>query len=152
MAKTPTRSPTHEGVELGRLSSMGLELEDIAEDERVTLAAVVELAEDRGRPVGHYLAALVHATDLQLTAPEATVVTAKVCTGTCQLYGALDVLDQLADRAPRYPGLALLPTTCLDRCDRAPAVELHGDHAPLVLAPATIAAIDEALAALTSRP
>ena len=33
MAKLPTRSPTHEDVPIARLSSMGLELEEVAEDE-----------------------------------------------------------------------------------------------------------------------
>jgi NADH:ubiquinone oxidoreductase subunit E len=140
--KTPTQSPTHADVEMSRLASMGLELEDIADGDTVTLPALVELAEDRGRPPSHYLAALALATELRLVPTGG--VTVRVCAGTCQRYGALDLLDRLvtAKRA------AIAPVSCLDRCDKAPACEIHGDHGTLVLAPATAAALDEALATL----
>jgi NADH:ubiquinone oxidoreductase subunit E len=149
MAKLPTRSPTHEDVPLGRLSSMGLEIEDIADGEQVQLAAIIELAEDRGRPVSHYLAAIPLATELRLapnTSGNATT-TVRVCAGTCQRWGALDLLDHLVER-PAGPPVSIAPVTCLDRCDQAPAVEIHGAHGQLVLAPATRAGLDEALAAL----
>lgn len=142
--KVPTRSPTHEDVPLARLSSMGLELEDIAQDEQVDLAQLVELAEDRGRPPSHYLAAIPLATELRV-AGEAPV-TIKVCAGTCQRWGALDLLDHLVER--RSPAFTIVPVTCLDRCDHAPAAELHGAHGQLVLAPATAASLDEAIAEL----
>jgi len=147
MSKLPTRSPTHEDVPLGRLSSMGLEIKEIAEGEEVTLAALIELAEDRGRPVSHYLAAVALATELRVV-PSAPL-TVRVCAGTCQRWGALDLLDHLAERAS-VAGVALAPVTCLDRCDQAPACELHGAHGQLVLAPATRACLDEALAALST--
>jgi NADH:ubiquinone oxidoreductase subunit E len=140
--KLPSRSPTHEDVPIGRLSSMGLELEDIAEDDQVTLPAMIELAEDRGRPVSHYLAALALATELRV-APTGPV-TVRVCAGNCQRWGALDVLDHLAARAT----VSIAPVSCLDRCDQAPACEVHGTHGQLVIAPATPAALDEALTAL----
>lgn len=146
MAKLPTRSPTHEDVPLARLSSMGLELEDLAEDDQVQLPAVIELAEDRGRPASHYLAAIPLATELRL-APAAPV-TVKVCAGTCQRYGATDVLDHLVARWQQAPTFAIAPVACLDRCDQAPACEVHGAHGQLVIAPATPAALDEALAEL----
>jgi len=147
MSKLPTRSPTHEDVPLGRLSSMGLEIEEIAQDEEVTLAALIELAEDRGRPVSHYLAAVALATELRVV-PSAPL-TVRVCAGTCQRWGALDLLDHLAERASAAR-VAIAPATCLDRCDQAPACELHGAHGQLVLAPATRASLDEALAALST--
>src|SRR6185369_9074721 len=128
MSKLPTRSPTHEDVPLGRLSSMGLEIEEIAQDEEVTLAALIELAEDRGRPVSHYLAAVALATELRVV-PSAPL-TVRVCAGTCQRWGALDLLDHLAEHAS-VAGVALAPVTCLDRCDQAPACELHGAHGQL---------------------
>ncbi|MEJ7600134.1 MAG: (2Fe-2S) ferredoxin domain-containing protein [Kofleriaceae bacterium] len=142
MPKTPTRSPTHADVELSRLASMGLELEDIAEDDTVSLAALVELAEDRGRPPSHYLAAIPLATELLTsTAP----LTVRVCAGTCQRWGALDLLDHLVERAGSSARFAIAPVSCLDRCDQAPACEIHGPDGPLVIAPATTATLDEAL-------
>jgi NADH:ubiquinone oxidoreductase subunit E len=143
MAKLPARSPTHADVEPSRLASMGLELEEIADGEAVALAALLELAEDRGRPASHYLAAIPLATELRLSAAAAGPVV-RICAGTCQRYGALELLDRLAPRAAGE-GFALAPVACLDRCDQAPAVEIHGAHGALALAPATAASLDEAL-------
>lgn len=145
MAKLPTRSPTHEDVPIARLSSMGLELEDIAVDDTVALDALVELAEDRGRPPSHYLAAIPLATELRLAGD--APLTVRVCAGNCQRYGALDLLDHLVEK--RSAAFSIAPVTCLDRCDQAPACELHGAHGQLVLAPATAAELDDALAQLT---
>jgi hypothetical protein len=139
--KTPTRSPTHEDIDPARLAGMGLELEDIAEGDTVALPAVVELAEDRGRPASHYLAAIPLATELTLAG--SAPLTVKVCAGTCQRWGALDLLDHLVDKP-----VTIVPASCLDRCDHAPAVEIHGAHGQLVVAPATTAALDEALTSL----
>jgi NADH:ubiquinone oxidoreductase subunit E len=147
MAKLPTRSPTHEDVPIARLSSMGLELEELAEDNTVALPALIELAEDRGRPASHYVAALALATELQIagSAPLELVV----CAGTCQRYGALDLLDHVIERCVKSGGFNVRPVTCLDRCDQAPACELRGAHGQLVLAPATKQGVDEAISGLS---
>lgn len=145
MSKLPTRSPTHEEVEIPRLSSMGLELEDIATGDEVPLKALVELAEDRGRPASHYLAAIPLATELKLAG--SAPLTMKVCAGNCQRYGALDLLDHLVEHGSASK-FCIVPVTCLDRCDQAPAIEVHGAHGQLVLAPATKATVDEAIASL----
>jgi NADH:ubiquinone oxidoreductase subunit E len=143
VTKTPTRSPTHEDVDMGRLASMGLEIEDLADGETVALPALVELAEDRGRPVSHYVAAIPLATELTIAGPEGTSVV--VCAGTCQRWGALDLIEHLVERWTKTPAFRLVPVTCLDRCDQAPACELRGAHGQLVLAPATTQTLDEAL-------
>ncbi|HUJ60030.1 MAG TPA: hypothetical protein VLX92_16105 [Kofleriaceae bacterium] len=143
--KVPTRSPTHADVDSSRLAAIGLELEELADGGALELARVIELAEDRGRPVGHYLAAIPLATELQLAAPAGARVTVRACAGTCQRYGALELLDHLA---AHHAGCALQPVACLDRCDEAPAVEIHGAHGRLVLAPASAAGLDEAIGAL----
>jgi hypothetical protein len=173
MAKLPTRSPTHEDVPPGRLAAMGLELEDIADGDTVALPALIELAEDRGRPASHYLAAVALATELRVApgapvdptgglaprpaggagrvpTPQLASLTVRVCAGTCQRWGALDLLDHLAGqlsgpRAGGSPRFAIAPVSCLDRCDLAPACEIHGTHGQLVVAPATPAALDDAL-------
>ena len=148
MAKLPTRSPTHEDVPPARLAAMGLELEDIADGDEVALPRLIELAEDRGRPASHYLAALPLATELRLAADAA--VTVRVCAGNCQRWGALDLLDHLAETAAKTPAFGIAPVSCLDRCDLAPACEIHGAHGQLVVAPATRSALDEALRELAT--
>ncbi|HEY1547384.1 MAG TPA: hypothetical protein VGG28_06170 [Kofleriaceae bacterium] len=140
MTKVPTRSPTHEDIELGRLASMGLELEDIAKDDVVQLADVIELAEDRGRPTSHYVAAVALATELTIAPP--AKIALKICAGNCQRYGALDLIDALIGK---HAAVTWQPVDCLDRCDNAPACELHGDHGVLVIAPARPEAVTEAL-------
>ena len=152
MTKLPTRSPTHEDIEMRRLASMGLELEEIATggeapDDTVELGALIELAEDRGRPASHYVAAIPLASELKLNAGNAALV-ARVCVGTCQRYGALDLIDHLIERWQKAPAFAIAPVSCLDRCDQAPACELHGPHGQLVLAPASKTSLDEALGEL----
>ena len=152
--KTPTRSPTHADIELSRLSSMGLELDELAEEcggggDTLQLTAIVELAEDRGRPASHYLAALAAATELRVAPPDDARVTVRACVGNCQRWGALDLVSHFVDRiAARHPRVALAPVACLDRCDAAPACELHSADGKLVLAPATASALDEAIASL----
>ncbi|HEY4243599.1 MAG TPA: (2Fe-2S) ferredoxin domain-containing protein [Kofleriaceae bacterium] len=143
MPKLPTRSPTDEDLPIARLSAMGLELEEIAEDDAITQQALVELAEDRGRPASHYLCAVALATELRVT--PSGPVRAKVCAGNCQRWGARDVLDKLVAL-----GVSIDPRDCLDRCDLAPAVELSGPGGDLVVAPAKVAALDEAFVAVGS--
>ncbi len=145
--KTPTRSPTHADVDMSRLATMGLEVEDIAADGLVTIPALIELAEDRGRPVSHYLAAIPLGDEVKVAG---TGPLLKVCSGSCQQWGALDMLEHVVERWQKHPSFRLMPVECLDRCDQAPACELHGDHGQLVIAPATKATIDEALDSLTS--
>jgi NADH:ubiquinone oxidoreductase subunit E len=147
--KVPTRSPTHEDIELRRLSSMGLELEEIADGDVVQLSALVELAEDRGRPASHYIAAIPLATELRLE--PAAPLTVRVCAGTCQRYGALDILDALVDRWGVKKDVAIVAVTCLDRCDAAAACEIDGAHGKLVVAPATPKSVNEALDALVTK-
>jgi NADH:ubiquinone oxidoreductase subunit E len=131
---------------MSRLSSMGMELDEIAEDGKVALSALVELAEDRGRPASHYIAAIPLASELGLAMDGA--VSLRVCAGNCQRYGALDLLDHLVERSQAKGGFVIVPIECLDRCDNGPACELDGAHGKLVLAPATKTNLDEALDAL----
>lgn len=147
MTKLPTRSPTDEDIEMRRLASMGLELEEIAADDKVALAQLIELAEDRGRPASHYLCAVPLATELAVDSGTGTLAI-RVCAGNCQRWGARDVLDHLVTKWQQDPRFTIAPVTCLDHCDRAPACELSGDHGKLVLGPATKSSIDEALASL----
>jgi hypothetical protein len=148
MPKLPTRSPTHEEIEIPRLASMGLEVEEIADGDTVGIPALVELAEDRGRPTSHYLAAIPLGTELRVAS--LAPLTVRVCAGNCQRYGALDLLDRLVDRWQLTDGTKfdIAPMTCLDRCDLAPACELHGAHGVLVIAPATIETVTEAIDSL----
>ena len=146
MTKVPTRSATHQDLDYARLSSLGLDVEEIAKGDEVALADLVILAEDRGKPISHFLAAIPLATELRVK-PEAAL-TVKVCAGSCQKWGALDLLEHLASRWETKHDISIAPVSCLDRCDQAAACELHGAHGVLVLAAATKRSLDEAIDAL----
>lgn len=148
-AKVPSRSPTHLDVDLHKLAALGLEVEDLAEDGEVALPKVIELAEDRGKPVSHYLAALALSEDVKLAAPPGLAgPTVKVCAGSCQQWGALDLLEHLATRCARAATFAFVPVSCLDRCDRAAACVIDSPAGTLVLEEATPQKLDEALDSL----
>ncbi|MBK7538813.1 MAG: (2Fe-2S) ferredoxin domain-containing protein [Myxococcales bacterium] len=146
MAKVPTRSATHLDVDLARLAALGLELEELAADGQLALADLLQLADERGKPASHYLAALALADDLALRKNPGPVV--KICAGSCQQWGALDVLEHLAARCDRAATFSLVPVGCLDRCDRAAACRIESVHGDLFVDEATPAKLDEALHAL----
>jgi len=147
VAKLPTRSPTHEDVPIARLASMGMELDEIAVDEAVDIEALAELAEDRGRPASHYLAAVALATELRV-GPDAPLAV-KVCVGLPALRCARPA------RPPRRPlapceGLRDHARVVPRSVRQAPACEIHGAHGKLALAPTTTGNLDEALDSLAS--
>lgn len=142
MPKVPTRSATHQDLDYGRLSALGLDLEEIADGDYLDLPAVIELAEDQGKPVSHFLAAIPLATELKLRVNGSVAV--KVCAGSCQKWGALDLLEHLA-AAQR----GIVPVSCLDRCDHPAVCEVSGPGGTLVVEEATPAKLDEAIVALS---
>ncbi len=146
MPKVPTRSATHQDLDYARLSALGLDVEEIAKDDQVALADLITLAADLGKPVSHLLAAIPLATELRVIAD--TPLTVKVCAGSCQKWGALDLIEHLVARWESKHDVSVVPVSCLDRCDQAAACELHGAHGQLVIAEATKKSLDEAIDAL----
>jgi NADH:ubiquinone oxidoreductase subunit E len=150
MSKVPTRSPTHHEIDYGKLAGLGLDLDDVADGGEVTLAKLVEVAEDRGRPASHYLAGLALASEYQLVTPAAPV-TVIACAGKCQSWGALDCLDHLVDALAAKPGrFRLAVRSCLDKCDHAAVVQIDSPAGTVVVTEASPRKLDEALAAVES--
>lgn len=131
-----------------RLAALGLELEELAQDGLVPLAELVALAEDRGKPASHYLAALALCDELALASPGGVQV--RVCAGACQRWGALELLEHLVARCDRDATLQLVPVSCLDRCDRAAACRIDGPTGTLFVDEASPRTLDEAIAAVAS--
>jgi NADH:ubiquinone oxidoreductase subunit E len=128
----PTRPATHTPLDLDRLMKLGVAVEDAAEDadeEQVAPEMLEELAEEMGTDVSQLLAATAMTTDLELARPEE--VTFVCCAGGCQGWGALDRVEDLFDirRERAEAGKALFnihARNCLDRCQQAPVVLVHG--------------------------
>ncbi|MBK9033336.1 MAG: hypothetical protein IPL61_19030 [Myxococcales bacterium] len=143
---TPNRSTTHREIDMTRLAGLGLELEELAEGGPITPDRVIALAEEQGKPPSHYYAAVALATELELpTAP----VTAVVCAGKCQSWGALECLDAAVTAWEQRPGFAIAVRSCLDKCAEAPVVELRTPDGTAVLLRAKAADVTAALATAT---
>ena len=123
MSQIPNRSPSHREIDMGKLASLGMDVEELAEDGPLTPDRVIQVAEEQGKPASHYYAAVALATELELpTAP----VTAVFCAGKCQSWGALDNLDAAVATWEKRPGsFAIGVRTCLDKCFDAPVCELR---------------------------
>ena len=145
-ARSPSRSPTPREIDPARLARLGLDVEELASDGPITPDRVLALAAEQGKEPSQYYAAIALATELELPAAP---VTALFCVGTCQGWGALDCVDRAAaEYEKRGGGFAIGVRACLDRCEHAPACEVRSPDGTVVLAPATPAAVAEALAAL----
>jgi hypothetical protein len=140
---TPTRSTTHRDIEPSRLASIGLEVEEAADEQAVSLALLHDLAGDRGRPVSHYVAATVLATELPFVEEHTT--RAVFCAGKCQSWGALDCIDRAAEIWQEKGGFDLVAKTCLDRCEHAAVCEIRTEHGTAVITEATPEKVEEAL-------
>ena len=147
MSKIPTRSTTHRDVDMNKLAGLGLDLEEIAVGDAVALPALIELAEDNGKPPRHYLAALALATEFSLVGGEPRVVT--VCTGKCQSWGALDVLDRAVERwqdaQKTSTKFSIAVRSCLDQCDKAAVVKIDSPDGTAFVTMANPTNIDEAI-------
>jgi hypothetical protein len=148
-SQVPTRSPSHRELDFARLAPLGLEVEEVAGDEPVTLEALTEIANDRGRPVSHYVVATALATEVPFATSEK--IQAVFCAGKCQMWGALDCIDRAAELREARGGFDVVARTCLDRCANAAVCEIRTPDGTAVITEATpdrvAAAIEEALGA-----
>ena len=152
MSGIPTRSPTHRDIEFGKLAPLGIEVEEAADGEPIGPDKLLEIAQDRGRPVSHYVAAAVLAAEVEQVS--AHPVQAVFCAGKCQSWGALDCIDRAAEiweqrRDAGKPLFDLIGRQCLDRCEHAAVCEIRTPDGTAVITTATpakvAAALEEAL-------
>ena len=139
-------------LDLARLNKLALAIDEVADDDQISLAALRELADDNNQELSHYVAAVALCTELRWTAPQA--VDARICVGNCQKSGAIAIIDNVTAALARDPALAKLVTVsssaCLKRCEQAPACEIVSPHGNIMLAPATADAIVTTLRELAS--
>lgn len=150
----PQEPATHQPLDLDRLMKLGVAVEDAADEadaEVVTLEMLEELGEEMGVAPGHLLAAAVMTTDLQIARDDE--VNFVVCAGGCQGWGALDRIDELlairrqrAEAGERLFGVCA--KNCLDKCQQAPAVFVHGPDGAAIIDRATRDKLEEAVAEL----
>ena len=127
-SRRPTRSPTHKSLDHQKMMKLGLEVEDAADEQPITCDAIDELALELGVDPGDLYASAATTTDVEFA--RESKVAFVVCGGICQNWGALECLEVLSDeRRERVddgrPVFDILSKSCLDRCEHAPAVEVH---------------------------
>jgi NADH:ubiquinone oxidoreductase subunit E len=147
--KSPNRASTHRAIPFDKLASIGMQVEEVAEDDVLSMDALLQLSAEQGKPPSHYIAAAVLSTDVQLE--QAHEVTLTFCAGVCQQWGALECMDHAVDlydrrREAGQPLFAVQAKKCLDRCADAAVLELRSPAGNTVVTMATPAKIDEALA------
>lgn len=108
---------------MNRLAGLGMEVEELAEGGPLTTDRLLRYAEEQGKPVSHYYAAVALATELELPSEP---VTAVFCAGKCQSWGALDAIDEAAALwEKRGGGFAIGVRSCLDKCEDAAVCQLR---------------------------
>jgi len=144
----PSRSPTHREIEFSKLAGLGMDVEETAAGEPLTIEQILDLAADRGKPASHYYAAAVLAADVELVVREPVQLV--FCAGKCQSWGALDCIERAVERweTRRDKGLPrfdVLTRKCLDRCVDAAVCEIRTPDGTAVIVQATPAKVDEAI-------
>ena len=147
--RRPTRSPTHKALDHKKMMNLGLEVEEVAEDDIISSQALEELALELGADASHLYAAAATTTDVQVAREHAIAFVA--CGGICQNWGALECLETLVDlRQERLddgrPLFDISARSCLDRCEHAPAVQVHTPDGTALIEQATPEKMREAVA------
>jgi hypothetical protein len=141
------KTKTHKAIGFDKLMRMAADVEDEADEGKISAEVMSDLSADRGIPEEKLYAALgMSPTELALEHD----VQVLVCTGGCQEYGALDcVKELLRTRDQRMddglPAYDVVPRHCLNRCMQAPIVEFRTPDGVGVLPDATPASVAGAL-------
>jgi NADH:ubiquinone oxidoreductase subunit E len=151
--KSPNRASTHRAVPFEKLANLGMQVEEVSEDDVLAMDALLKLCAEQGKPPSHYIAAAVLSTDVQLE--QSHDVKLVFCAGVCQQWGALECIDHAVEvydrrRDARLPLFDVEGRKCLDRCTEAAVVEVRSPSGNTVITMATPAKIDEALAVVLS--
>ncbi len=131
MPLAPDRAPTHEPLNLEVIWDLSDVIDQRRDGGPVTHALLAETAASAGVPISHaYVAASV---DPDLDWGGRAPVTVRVCTGGCQAWGAVSVLERMLElrRARAAAGQAsfdVVAVACLNTCDRPTAVASAGPH------------------------
>jgi NADH:ubiquinone oxidoreductase subunit E len=146
----PNRAPTHRGLDFTRAMKLGSDLGDEVDEGPITFDLVDELSAERGIPHSHLYASAAISTELEFDRTTEKV-TFELCGGKCQLWGALERIDQLVDiRIERAEAgkkvFNIAAKSCLDKCEHAPVIALHTPDGTAVLTNASEKDLAEAVA------
>ena len=118
-------TPTHPPLDIMKLFEIVEGLAGHVGDGELNAAAITAFADKEGLRQGEVYAAIIFDPTMEFVPSLDARV--EVCTGRCQLFGGIDLVDQLAKlREQRLgagkPGFDIVPRNCLDQCDFPPVV------------------------------
>ena len=118
-------SPTHSPVDIMKLFGIVEGLSGYVGEGEVNAETVEAYAVKEGHPKGEVYAALGFDPTLEFKFSHTTKI--EVCTGRCQLFGGIQLVDSLlsvrdARMRDGKSGFDVVPRNCLDLCDFPPVV------------------------------
>lgn len=143
-------TPTHAPLPVQQLEPLVRDLMSKAQAE-LTHAAMAEVADAAGVPASHAYVAAGMAPTVRFEREHDIAFV--VCSGGCQRFGALELLEKLLEVRDRRlaasePAFDVHTRGCLNGCFHAPLVQVQTPEGVGHLAKATPANIEEALASL----
>lgn len=127
----PPLIPTHQPIDMMSLYDLFGTIRGMAQSGPIKISDLEALAEKEGVPRSHAYAATMFDPTITLeTEGDSSIV---VCTGRCQMFGAIDILEELlkmrdARKAEGATPLNVLPRSCLDQCDFPPVMMSRSEH------------------------
>jgi NADH:ubiquinone oxidoreductase subunit E len=124
-------TPTHQPIDMMTLYEIFGEIRGMAAEGPLTVKAVEELAQQKDVPRTYaYAATMFDPTIAIESTGDAHIY---VCTGRCQMFGSIDILEDLLTlrdkRADANQGpINIVPRSCLDRCDYPPVMMSKSVH------------------------
>ncbi|MCB9727744.1 MAG: hypothetical protein H6744_11190 [Deltaproteobacteria bacterium] len=151
MPLAPDRTPTHEPLDLEVIWDLSDAIDERRDGGPVTPAMLEEAADEAGVPASHAWVAASVDPDIDWQGQSA--LTVRVCTGGCQAWGAVPVLERFLElRARRLeaglPAFDVVAVACLNTCDRPTAVASAGAHGYATHPDTDVEAVDALVEAL----
>jgi NADH:ubiquinone oxidoreductase subunit E len=127
----PPLIPTHQPIDMMSLYDLFETIREMAATGPIKIADLEALADEKGVPRTHAYAATMFDPSIELETR--SDVSIHVCTGRCQVFGAIDLLEELlkirdARTKEGKKSMDVVPRSCLDQCDFPPVMVSRSAH------------------------
>ncbi|MGM0577415.1 MAG: (2Fe-2S) ferredoxin domain-containing protein [Myxococcota bacterium] len=142
----PDKPRTHDPLDLEIVWDLSDRIDEDIPDGVLTPQRLAAVAEAEGAPAAHaYVAAGV---DPDLEWKREHDVAVEICTGGCQAWGSVPILERLlalreARRDAGEPGFDVIARGCLDACDRPPVAAVDGPDGRVVRTDVEIDSVED---------
>ena len=127
----PPLTPTHKPIDMMSLYELFASIRTMAQNGPIKTLDLESLAKKEGVPRTHAYAATMFDPTISLESDGDSSIT--ICTGRCQIFGAIDILEELLSirdtRAEKGEvTFNVVPKSCLDQCDFPPVLMSKSAH------------------------